>query len=790
VIGADSHEQLVERVGMVIERLLTANFKINWKKTTLVSSSVNWCGRKISGEGFGFDEKRISTLMALKSPTTVSQLIHLVHAFNWVRIAIANYAIVMQPLLELLEENLKLIGSRKKKKCNMPLQGWQEIHSTTFENIKGIIARNTLLNSPRPENELVVSSDASDTHWSFVITQVPSSELVKPVDQQIHSPVAFCSGTFKNSSLSWSTWEKELYPIVACLKRFNYLLHRQKGFVWFTDSNNVRYMFDPQTSYTKNRVLMDKIIRWNIALSSYKYEVRHVAGSHNFWCDMLTRFGHPSYTNKREITIEHTKNELEIANIRLPKPIDDWPSVDELLRAQEDINLVGDNWTKDIHSGLWVNKENRIYVPDKSDLRSRLSIIGHHGHLGRSATCKVIQEYFVWEDMVNEISLVVDSCLHCKQKRKGLVPTSLGQQLSGTYANEVITFDYSYMPESENGMKFVFILKDTFSGFIRLVPTENATSHAAASAIVDWISLFGTPKGFLSDQGSHFVGGVMESLRKTFKIAHRFTISYVPKSNGSAERVNADFKGILTGFCSEFRLPQTNWVSILPLVTSIINNRISKRRGNLAPIEIFTGLKRSSPLSSILVEGEFKLVKWGARVEKSASGILEALDKQRLADSKKKAKWKHFDKGSYVLVWSPNRSKLGMKWKGPFEVEDEISPHVFKVLDKLGRSTVVHADHLLQYDVENGELSKEEHEQQAFNQKGGYYEVKEIRDLIYDGAYKFLVEWAGFENKEDNTYEEFEQLLEDVPGLVKAYIKGHKKDTLVKKLVQEYKGKL
>jgi hypothetical protein len=43
-------------------------------------------------------------------------------------------------------------------------------------------------------------TDASDTHWSGVLTQVPDYQMNELVEDQTHHPLAFGSGAFKGAA--------------------------------------------------------------------------------------------------------------------------------------------------------------------------------------------------------------------------------------------------------------------------------------------------------------------------------------------------------------------------------------------------------------------------------------------------------------------------------------------------------------------------------------------------------------------------------------------------------------
>jgi hypothetical protein len=105
-----------------------------------------------------------------------------------------------------------------------------------------------------------------------------------------------------------------------------------------------------------------------------------------------------------------------------------------------------------------------------------------------------------------------------------------------------------------------------------------------------------------------------------------------------------------------------------------------------------------------------------------------------------------------------------------------------------GENIVADVSQMLLYDDSVRELDVEEKEQLTYNSTGEYFEVEDILELTLDNnEFKFLIKWRGFDDSE-NSWVSLDSLLEDVPTLVKAYLKGNKEKEIVKKVLQKYKG--
>lgn len=131
---------------------------------------------------------------------------------------------------------------------------------------------NAVVSSIDNEGTLTVETDASDHALGAALT----------IEGR---PVAFFSRTLTNSEQKHSSVEKEAYAILEAIRKWrHYLLGRH--FRLITDQRSVAFMFsDRHSSKIKN----DKIMRWRIELSCYKYEIIYRAGKENKAADTLSR---------------------------------------------------------------------------------------------------------------------------------------------------------------------------------------------------------------------------------------------------------------------------------------------------------------------------------------------------------------------------------------------------------------------------------------------------------------------------------------------------------------------
>ncbi len=126
---------------------------------------------------------------------------------------------------------------------------WRTTHDSAFSCIKTEIAQKLKLSHRKEGYRLSLFTDASDTHWAAVLTQVPKSQLDMSIEGQAHEPLSFLSGSFTGSSFD-------------------------------------HYGSNPSIG----RHTASKLMRCALKLSAYKYVIEHLPGERNVWADMLTRW--------------------------------------------------------------------------------------------------------------------------------------------------------------------------------------------------------------------------------------------------------------------------------------------------------------------------------------------------------------------------------------------------------------------------------------------------------------------------------------------------------------------
>jgi hypothetical protein len=803
--SADDLLRLLREVFRICE---SYGLKLHPGKCTFYTTRTIWCGKEISSDGVAHAPGRVQGLCDLEPPQTAADLQQFLCATNWMRANIPQYTELVAPLTKLLDIAAKAADSRKKTaltRVSLSSVGWCEDHLTCFERVKTTLKKMVPLSHPDPNKMVCLYTDASDGFWGAIATQVPTEDLALAAADQRHEPLAFLSGAFRGSSERWPIVEKEAFAVAESCKRLEYLLIRPGGFRLFTDHRNLVYMFNP-LGYNSNmaKYQAHKLQRWALTMTTFPYVVECVAGEDNLWADLLSRWGNPEIETR---TARMNKLAL-VSPLRADSFV--WPTADAITALQRDHpECVGHaTWCPD--KKCFLSKSGQIWIPDDAlDMQMRICVVAHAGAAGHrrlDATMKSVSDMFDWTSLKADVKNFVTACLHCMVVDGESIPRPWGEALHATKPNELIHFDWLSLPGSDEGLKYILVIKDDMSGFVRLHPSTNATAAETAAAMMEWFGLFGVVKTWVSDSGSHFKNEVITKMGRLFGAHHHFVTPHCPWANGTVEVVNRVIVRTLKVLCSEMRLNSTDWPKLLPLVQSALNQQPADRLDGIAPTTAFTGLPATPPLTGLVHPDDARVesIDWitseSMRHVTELAHALHVMHKHVAATAAKKrakaravragktsVKLANFALGDFVLVARALRhpSKLTLRWKGPYRVVRVVSDHLMEVQQLVppAETTLHHTSRLRLYCEGGREVDEDLKAQIAFGDEGFY--VEELQDMrLHNGAWEVKIKWLGLDDLE-SSWEPATSIYEDVPVLFRRWAVVRRDEDGVGNMIQD-----
>ena len=208
------------------------------------------------------------------------------------------------------------------------------------------------------------------------------------------------------------------------------------------------------------------------------------------------------------------------------------------------------------------------------------------------------------------------------------------------------------------------------------VPCQTASAEETRDHLIThWISRYGCPITFQSDNGKAFVGDLTKELMKRSQIAQAHSTSYHPQTNGLVERQNRTLVNMLRVYCSRY---MTDWDKYLPQVVGAYNSTQHSTRG-ISPFMMLTGRERAMPLTFFYPEYEGKRTSPQAYVKEAIRRQQELNElcrmRQRKKNDEKILQAKPYEVGQYVWVFQnviapKGTKKLLKKWRGPFKITE------------------------------------------------------------------------------------------------------------------------
>ena len=144
-----------------------------------------------------------------------------------------------------------------------------------------------------------------------------------------------------------------------------------------------------------------------------------------------------------------------------------------------------------------------------------------------------------------------------------------------------------------NGNRSILVIRDHFTKWYEAIPLPDQTAVKTANALVDhWISRFGCPHSFHSDQGRKFETNIFEQLMQLLGMDKTRTTPFHPQSNAVIERMNKTLQNMLAKCMNE---EQGNWPQQVPYVMMAYRSSVQESTGYTPQFLVF-GEELSLPL--------------------------------------------------------------------------------------------------------------------------------------------------------------------------------------------------
>lgn len=223
---------------------------------------------------------------------------------------------------------------------------------------------------------------------------------------------------------------------------------------------------------------------------------------------------------------------------------------------------------------------------------------------------------------------------------------------------------------------------DTFTRFVELTATPDATAKSACTALIEHVGRYGAPRILRSDNGPHFANQVIDEFQIIAGTTHNRILAYSSEENAIVERMNKEINRHITAYTFD-RATTENYKEILPFVQRILNSTVNDRMkvspamlmyGNAIDIDSNILLPRDEidlDLNHVTYSTE-KVMTMQDELIRITAQLLRESDELHIANQSPNVTQHAI--GSFVLVHQRTSAPTRMHtlWKGPMRVVSNV----------------------------------------------------------------------------------------------------------------------
>uniref|UniRef100_A0A914GZI6 RNA-directed DNA polymerase n=1 Tax=Globodera rostochiensis TaxID=31243 RepID=A0A914GZI6_GLORO len=553
----------------VLDRFRLFNLKLSPRKCVFASKEMNFLGFTLTAGGFKPSLSRIEIIKEMEVPTNVKGVKHVLGKAGFYRRHIENFAMVVEPLLQLTRQGNKF--------------EWGMAQQQAFDKIKDLLTQAPNLIFPDYSKPFHIFTDASTVGQGGVLMQ--KNEL-----SGTFSAISYCSRTLSVSERKWPAVQVELSAIVYALREF-------RPFIFMSDVE-LHTDHKPLAYLLKKSDSSPQLGRWLIELQNYQIKIVHIAGKQNSLADALSRAMEDKPLTEvqnveelgdivefpvclviaqhsrvvldpfvRTLTLRHqdgnsyevdladelTKDPEAEAYIRFVQTGEFPEGLDE--REKDEFAAATSNLILD--SGILYfkepNQQARIYVP--ISLRGLIfesfhsSLLGG-GHLNYRKTVAKCRKYF-WPKMHSDIITWIRLCITCQlrhhptpayREEMMMVPANslfarVGLDLAGPF------------PTTQKGNKHILNIVCWFTKYIVSVALPDAKANTIAQAFFTNCYLkFGGCIELVTDNATAFTSDFFREFCALLYINKKYATPHWSQGNAATERTFRTFHNIMAKY--------------------------------------------------------------------------------------------------------------------------------------------------------------------------------------------------------------------------------------------------
>lgn len=518
IVGGRDAKEHNERLRSVLKRIKDDNIRLNQDKCTFGTSEVTFLGYRIDATGIHPTEEKVEALKNAPQPENKQQLQSFLGLLNFYNRFLRGAAHILEPLHRLLEKN-------------QPWR-WRQEETNAFKRAKELVQASNVLVHYDLHKPLTLACDASPYGIGFVLSHEDSSGQ--------EAPIAFGSRTLTTPERNYSQTDREALAVISGIKKFHHFLYG-RHFKVYTDHKPLLGLL--HHSRPMPNVLSPRMLRWNLLLAQYDYELIYRPGRQMGNADLFSRLPLPSTDAESPVMgdvllledpPEAFADAAKIAQLTKKDPVlsrvlkwirTGWPEkVDDQFRPyfvrRDELSSYRD-------CILWGC---RVVIPPA--LRAEVLQLLHSSHPGIVRMKGLARGYVWWPKLDSAIECLVRSCQVCQESRNAPPRAEIHPWEQATRPWSRLHVDFAGPFQG----KLFLIVVDSYSKWLEVIIVSNTSAANVIRELRKLFATHGLPDVVVSDNGSAFTSAEFRQFLARNRIRQALVAPYHPSSNGQAER--------------------------------------------------------------------------------------------------------------------------------------------------------------------------------------------------------------------------------------------------------------
>ncbi|KAG0439465.1 Retrovirus-related Pol polyprotein from transposon [Dictyocoela muelleri] len=243
IIFSESPEEHIKHLNIIFTTIRNVGFRLNTEKCHLLKTKIDFLGFTIAKNEVRIPDNQKHKISTWKIPKNKKDIRQFIGFCTYFKNFIPNFSYKMLDLYNCIKTN-KIDDSV----------------ISSIESMKNCINNALPLKLPNFSKTFIIYTDASNFALGAVLTQKYD---------EIDYPIFFYSRKFSQSEINYTTTEKECLAIISAIKNWKHYLSNK--FIIKTDHQALTWLL-------KNKEISQRLVRWNLFLQEYNYEVNYIKG--------------------------------------------------------------------------------------------------------------------------------------------------------------------------------------------------------------------------------------------------------------------------------------------------------------------------------------------------------------------------------------------------------------------------------------------------------------------------------------------------------------------------------